>query len=155
MQQDHDRQEHIAASLSLSTIRGRNLMVLFLTCVSSSMDALSYLKLGHVFIANMTGNTILFGLALGQGRMQDVLYAGVALVGFCLGVASGAIIPRRILALLPGRFTLPSCLRLKRWYLLSFVCSGMPCQRLPLLFCVYSSCSLRWLWVCKASLLPS
>ncbi|EFH82129.1 YoaK family protein [Ktedonobacter racemifer] len=95
MQQDHDRQEHIAASLSLSTIRGRNLMVLFLTCVSSSMDALSYLKLGHVFIANMTGNTILLGLALGRGRMQDVLYTGVALVGFCLGVASGAIIPQQ------------------------------------------------------------
>lgn len=70
-------------------------MVLFLTCVSSSMDALSYLKLGHVFIANMTGNTILLGLALGRGRMEDVLYTGVALVGFCVGVASGAVIPRQ------------------------------------------------------------
>lgn len=95
MQQDRDRREHIATSLSLSTIRGRNLMVLLLTCVSSSMDALSYLKLGHVFIANMTGNTILLGLALGRGRMEDVLYTGVALVGFCVGVASGAIIPQR------------------------------------------------------------
>lgn len=70
-------------------------MVLLLTCVSSSMDALSYLKLGHVFIANMTGNTILLGLALGRGKMEDVLYTGVALVGFCLGVASGAVIPRQ------------------------------------------------------------
>lgn len=39
-------------------------MVLLLTCVSSSMDAISFLRLGHVFIANMTGNVVLPGIAL-------------------------------------------------------------------------------------------
>ncbi|GHO63790.1 UPF0700 transmembrane protein YoaK [Ktedonobacter sp. SOSP1-52] len=68
-------------------------MVLLLTCVSSSMDAISFLRLGHVFIANMTGNVVLFGLALGQAHFEAILYTSSALVGFCIGVASGAAIP--------------------------------------------------------------
>ncbi|GHO50940.1 DUF1275 family protein [Ktedonospora formicarum] len=46
------------AHLSLSTVQGRNAMVLLLSCVSSSMDAISFLLLGRVFIANMTGNVM-------------------------------------------------------------------------------------------------
>ena len=34
------------------------------------MDAVSYLMLGRVFTANMTGNTVLLGLALVQGQAE-------------------------------------------------------------------------------------
>src|SRR3989454_10880597 len=43
-------------------------MVLMLTWAAGSVDAISYLALDHVFTANMTGNTVLLGLAIGQGH---------------------------------------------------------------------------------------
>lgn len=54
------------------------------------MDAASYLALGHVFTANMTGNTVLFGLALVQGDVNAVGRVALALVGFVVGGALGA-----------------------------------------------------------------
>ncbi len=38
-------------------------MLLMLTWAAGSVDAISYLGLGHVFTAMMTGNTVLLGLA--------------------------------------------------------------------------------------------
>ena len=43
-------------------------MLLVLTLAAGSVDAISYLGLGHVFTAMMTGNTVLLGLALAQGE---------------------------------------------------------------------------------------
>jgi uncharacterized membrane protein YoaK (UPF0700 family) len=40
-----------------------------------------FLGLGQIFVANMTGNTVLLGLALGQAKGQAVLRAVVALAG--------------------------------------------------------------------------
>ena len=54
------------------------------------MDAASYLALGRVFTANMTGNTVLFGLALVQGDVNAVGRVALALVGFVVGGALGA-----------------------------------------------------------------
>ena len=54
------------------------------------MDALSYLALGRVFTANMTGNTVLFGLSLVQGDADAAGRAGLALGGFLVGGALGA-----------------------------------------------------------------
>ena len=54
------------------------------------MDALSYLALGRVFTANMTGNTVLFGLSLVQGDADGAGRAALALVGFLVGGALGA-----------------------------------------------------------------
>jgi uncharacterized membrane protein YoaK (UPF0700 family) len=54
------------------------------------VDAASYLALGHVFTANMTGNTVLFGLALVQGDVNAVGRVALALVGFVVGGALGA-----------------------------------------------------------------
>ena len=38
-------------------------MLLGLTVVSGLIDAVSYLGLGHVFTANMTGNVVVLGFA--------------------------------------------------------------------------------------------
>jgi uncharacterized membrane protein YoaK (UPF0700 family) len=53
------------------------------------------LGLGHVFTAMMTGNTVLFGLALAQGDALAALRSIVALIGFAFGVFVGAIIVER------------------------------------------------------------
>ena len=71
---------------------GREAMLLLLTWAAGSMDAMSYLGLGHVFTAMMTGNTVLLGLALGQGHILVALRSILALAGFAGGVAAGTLI---------------------------------------------------------------
>jgi uncharacterized membrane protein YoaK (UPF0700 family) len=73
----------------------RNTLLVALALTSGYVDAVSYLGLGAVFTSNMTGNTVLLGLALAQSRGLAGLRSGVALVGFVVGVAIGAPIVRR------------------------------------------------------------
>jgi len=75
--------------------QGRNPMVLVLTWAASAVDAISYLGLGHVFTANMTGNAVLLGVAIGQGQGLAALRSIIALAGFVVGVAFGAIIVKK------------------------------------------------------------
>ncbi len=55
------------------------------------MDAATYLGLGQVFTANMTGNTVLLAIAVAEGSGAAAARSGAALVGFCAGVALGAL----------------------------------------------------------------
>jgi len=66
-----------------------------LTWVAGHMDAISYLGLGHVFTAMMTGNTVLLGLALAQGEVSAAVRSVLALVGFLAGAGVGALIVER------------------------------------------------------------
>src|SRR5262249_20629344 len=59
------------------------------------VDAISYLALGRVFTANMTGNTVLFGLALVQGDSGAIIRTALALGAFVAGAASGAWLVHR------------------------------------------------------------
>jgi uncharacterized membrane protein YoaK (UPF0700 family) len=70
-------------------------MLLLLTLAAAGVDAISYLGLGHVFTAMMTGNTVLLGLALAQGEVLAALRSILALIGFTIGVFAGAIIVER------------------------------------------------------------
>jgi uncharacterized membrane protein YoaK (UPF0700 family) len=70
-------------------------MLLMLTWAAGSVDAISYLGLGHIFTAMMTGNTVLLGLALGQGEVQAALRSILALTGFAVGAAAGTMIVER------------------------------------------------------------
>jgi len=72
--------------------QGRNAMVVVLTWAASAVDAISYLGLGHVFTANMTGNAVLLGVAIGQGQGLAALRSIIALASFVVGAALGAII---------------------------------------------------------------
>jgi uncharacterized membrane protein YoaK (UPF0700 family) len=67
----------------------RDALLLGLTLVAGAVDAVSYLGLGRVFTANMTGNLVLLGLAIGQGQIPEALRSVVALVGFALGAGLG------------------------------------------------------------------
>ena len=69
-----------------------------LAWVGGSLDAMSYLALGHVFTGNMTGNTVLLAMALGSANMPRTLRSLLAVLGFALGVAVGT-------GLLRGRAT--------------------------------------------------
>src|SRR5262249_8438096 len=57
--------------------------------------AISFLGLGNVFTANMTGNTILLGIAVGRGDLAAALRSALALAGFCVGATAGALIVMR------------------------------------------------------------
>ncbi len=77
---------------------GRKISILFLAFAGASIDAASYLALGRVFTANMTGNTIVFVLSLAEGDTGGMLRAGIALFGFIAGAAAGEIIFLRTLS---------------------------------------------------------
>jgi len=66
------------------------IMLVLLACVAGSLDVISYYKLGHVFTANMTGNAILLGLSIGQGKLASSLHSLAALAGFFTGTVIGA-----------------------------------------------------------------
>ena len=75
-----------------SPARVRDAMLVMLSLAAGCVDAVGYLGLGQIFVANMTGNTVLLGLALGLAQGQAALRALVALTGFIVGVAAGAAI---------------------------------------------------------------
>jgi uncharacterized membrane protein YoaK (UPF0700 family) len=59
------------------------------------IDAIGYLALGHVFTANMTGNTVLLGLHLSQEQGAAAVRALIALFGFGGGLLIGALVVER------------------------------------------------------------
>jgi uncharacterized membrane protein YoaK (UPF0700 family) len=70
----------------------RNLLLLGLSWAAGFVDAISFLGLGSVFTANMTGNTILLAIALARRDLPGAFRSLIALAGFCLGVIAGALI---------------------------------------------------------------
>lgn len=73
----------------------RNALLLLLACAAGYVDAVSYMELERVFTANMTGNTVLLGLALGRVESEAAIRSGLALAGFLVGVAVGAWVVER------------------------------------------------------------
>jgi len=47
-----------------SGIGARHALLLTLSCAAGCVDAISYLRLGNVFTANMTGHAVLLGIAM-------------------------------------------------------------------------------------------
>ncbi|MFC8228179.1 YoaK family protein [Streptomyces sp. NPDC057287] len=64
-------------------------VMLVLTVLTGLVDAFSYLLLGHVFVANMTGNVVLMGFALAGAPGFSAPASAVALVSFAAGALSG------------------------------------------------------------------
>src|SRR6476661_2081834 len=68
-----------------------------LTVVTGLVDAFSYLRLGHVFVANMTGNVVFLGFGLAGAGDVSIVASLLAIVGITvprwlppLGVAAAA-----------------------------------------------------------------
>jgi len=66
-----------------------------LTVVTGLVDAVSYLALGHVFVANMTGNVVFLGFALAGAPGLSAPASLAALGAFLLGAVAGGRIAVR------------------------------------------------------------
>lgn len=60
-----------------------------LTVLTGVVDATSYLKLGHVFVANMTGNVVFLGFALAGAHGVSASASLIALGSFLVGASAG------------------------------------------------------------------
>ncbi|MER5468565.1 YoaK family protein [Streptomyces sp. NPDC002685] len=69
--------------------------LLALTMVSGLIDAVSYLGLGHVFTANMTGNVVVLGFAAAGAPGFSVPHTLTSLCCFLVGAVTGGRIAAR------------------------------------------------------------
>jgi uncharacterized membrane protein YoaK (UPF0700 family) len=70
--------------------------LLLLTVATGLVDAISVLVLGHVFVANMTGNAIFLGFLFVPGTGIDLTAAVVAFAGFVGGAVVGGRLVRHL-----------------------------------------------------------
>lgn len=84
--------------------RRTDLALLLLTLAAGVTDAVSFLGLGSVFTANMTGNLVMLGMVGGRNEswteilLGDVLRCTVAFIGFTVGLLAGFRLPTRTTA---------------------------------------------------------
>jgi len=71
--------------------------LLALTFTTGLVDAVSYLGLGRVFTANMTGNVVLLGFGIAGSGGLPVLAPIISLVAFLIGAGAGGILAKRML----------------------------------------------------------
>jgi uncharacterized membrane protein YoaK (UPF0700 family) len=64
-------------------------LMLAMTLVTGLVDAVSYLVLGHVFVANMTGNVVLLGFALAGAPGFSIPASAAAILSFAVGALIG------------------------------------------------------------------
>ncbi|HVW45124.1 MAG TPA: YoaK family protein [Amycolatopsis sp.] len=77
--------------------------LLILTVVTGLVDAVSYLRLGHVFVANMTGNVVFLGFSVDPHAGLSAAASLIAIAGFALGALAGGR-TAHTLAARPGRW---------------------------------------------------
>jgi len=70
--------------------------LLALTGISGFVDACSYLGLGHVFTANMTGNVVFLGFAAAGAPGFSVTASLVSLAAFLVGALAGGHLARAL-----------------------------------------------------------
>ena len=63
--------------------------LLGMTAVTGLVDAVSFLSLGHIFTANMTGNVIILAFAVAHVPGVSLARSLTALVAFCVGATVG------------------------------------------------------------------
>ncbi|MDX1872267.1 YoaK family protein [Mycolicibacterium sp. 120266] len=83
--------------------------LLLLTFATGVVDAVSVLVLGHVFVANMTGNVIFLGFWFVPWSGVDLTAAAVAFAGFVAGTVLGGRLARHLDA------------RVRRWLVVTLV----------------------------------
>lgn len=75
-------------NVSMAAVREHGPLPVFLlglTVVTGLVDAFSYLTLGHVFVANMTGNVVFLGFALAGVGGISILASLLAVLAFAVG----------------------------------------------------------------------
>jgi uncharacterized membrane protein YoaK (UPF0700 family) len=92
--------------MPIASPRGRRPTVaalIALTVVTGLVDSVSYLRLGRVFVANMTGNVVFLGFSVDRRSGLSAIASLVALAGFALGAFAGGRMASS-LAVRPGRW---------------------------------------------------
>lgn len=63
-----------------------------LTAVAGFVDAVGYLLLAHLFVANMSGNSVAAGLQAAEGHWREAAYRGYPVVTFVVGLIVGGVV---------------------------------------------------------------
>jgi uncharacterized membrane protein YoaK (UPF0700 family) len=71
-------------------------LLLTLTFVTGVVDAVSFLGLGRVFVANMTGNVVFLGFAAAGEASLSVVASVTAVLAFLLGALAGGRLISRV-----------------------------------------------------------
>jgi uncharacterized membrane protein YoaK (UPF0700 family) len=82
------------------------LLLYLFTAVTGLVDAVSYIALGHVFTANMTGNVVFLGFALAGVPGLSALRSLTALAAFFVGALIGGRLATRLEPLSSKRWTM-------------------------------------------------
>ena len=72
--------------------------LLVLTFTTGLVDAASYLGIGHVFTANMTGNIVFLGFGITGAGGLPVLAPMVSLAAFLVGAGAGGVLASKLSA---------------------------------------------------------
>jgi uncharacterized membrane protein YoaK (UPF0700 family) len=78
--------------------------MLTLTAVTGLVDSVSYLRLGHVFVANMTGNVVFLGFSADRHSGLSPATSIIAIAGFGLGSLAGGRTAHTLAAVRPRRW---------------------------------------------------
>src|SRR6516162_2350884 len=70
----------------------------FLAALAGMVDAIGYLRLGHLFVSFMSGNSTQLAVAIGRGNLTEAGVIAELIALFVLGAAAG-----QVLAGLTGR----------------------------------------------------
>jgi uncharacterized membrane protein YoaK (UPF0700 family) len=76
---------------TVDPVRGLVLAAL-LAGLAGMVDAIGFLRLGHLFVSYMSGNSTQFALAIGRGRLGEASSIMILIVLFVLGAAGGQLI---------------------------------------------------------------
>jgi uncharacterized membrane protein YoaK (UPF0700 family) len=86
----------ISRSGQTATPVGLHWVLICLTVTTGLVDAVCYLGIGHVLVANMTGNVVFLGFALGGAKGFSIPSFLVALGSFVVGAVVGGRIGRAL-----------------------------------------------------------
>src|ERR1700754_4135437 len=80
------------------------LLLIVLTVVTGLVDAVSYLRLGHVFVANMTGNVVFLGFSVDPHSGLSAVASLGAIAAFALGALGGGRVANTLARTGAGRW---------------------------------------------------
>jgi uncharacterized membrane protein YoaK (UPF0700 family) len=86
----------LASQAAASVRHPLTLVLLTLTFTTGLIDATSYLGLGHVFTANMTGNVVLLGFGIAGSGDLPIVSPLVSMAAFLIGAGAGGLLASRI-----------------------------------------------------------
>ncbi len=86
----------LAGALRKVQVQPLEAVLVALTFVTGIVDAVTYLDLGHVFAANMTGNVVLLGFALVGADQVSASASLVSLGAFLVGAGLGGRLARAL-----------------------------------------------------------